>query len=175
MVEIIPRPKPKIPFWQNILLWLAIALFIASILSYFISDSSQKKASQNLQDLEALLAKEKTVKEITSLEKEIFGCQKKIEDFFKILNSHQLSSNLFKFIESQTHPKVRWLSFNLKTQTLTVSLSGQTQNFQTLNQQISILKKEGLINEINLSNIKLGEGGEISFDLNFSFDQKILK
>jgi hypothetical protein len=175
MIEIIPRPKPRLPFWQSVLLWISISLLVLSVLGYFVLGYLEKKDSQVLQDLEEFLTEEKTVKEIDSLEKEVFEYQEKIENFSQLFNSHQLSSNLFKLLESKTHPQVFWMSIGLDTEELAVFLAGQTQDFQTLGQQISILKEEELISEINLSDIQLGEEGKVDFKLDLSFFPRAFK
>jgi hypothetical protein len=175
MIEIIPRPKPKPPFWQGVLLWISVSLLVLSALGYFVLGYLEKRDSQTLQDLEELLAEEKTVKEIDSLEKEVFEHQEKIEDFSRLFSSHQLSSNLFKLLESKTHPQVFWMSISLDTEDLTVSLAGQTQDFQTLGQQISILKEEELISGIDLFDIQLGEEGRVNFKLGLTFLPRAFK
>jgi len=54
-------------------------------------------------------------------------------------------------------------------------LFGQTENFSTLEQQISILKLKKEIKDINLSSISIGKEGKVDFTLNLSLDPAIFK
>ncbi len=175
VVEIIPRPISKTPLWQNILLYFSIALLLGSILVFFFLNYSQQKAKTDLDNVKKLIIEQEAASGIGSLEREILSYQKKIEDFSNLFGSHQLSSNVFPFIESLTHPQVVWTDFNSDTEASIILLSGQTQNFQTLGQQISILKEEALIKRFDLSDIKLGKEGKVDFKIKLSLDPEILK
>jgi hypothetical protein len=175
VVEIIPRPISKTPLWQDILFYFSIALFLGSILVFFALNHFQQKATAELDSVKKLIIEHEAASGIGSLEKEVLTYQKKIGDFSNLFESHRLSSSVFPFIESLTHPQVVWTGFNLDTEASVVLLSGQTQNFQTLGQQISILKGEELISSLDLSDVKLGKEGKVDFKLKLSLNPEILK
>lgn len=174
MVEIIPKPAPKLPLWQNLLLYFAIALFLLSLSSYFILSSSLKKASQELQNLEETLAKEKTPAEI-ALETEILGYQRKIKDFAELLKEHKNPSKFFEFLEGICHPKVWFSKISLSPEDSQAEVSGEAETFQVLGQQLLILKNQVLIRNLNLSKIAIGKEGKVNFILNFTLDPAIFK
>ena len=175
MVEIIPKPTPKLPFkWLNILFYFSLILVLFSIFSFFLIDHFQRKAFQTLEDLESTLAREKTPEEV-ALEKEIFGYQKKINDFSILLESYQPPLNFFPVLEKNSHPKVQFTDFSLNPKNLQAILSGKTESFQTLDQQLSIFKKENLIKDVNLSKLFIGKEGEVEFTLNLSLSPAIFK
>lgn len=169
-IEIIPKPKVKKAPLINVLLYLCLILLIVFVISYFILDNYQKKLDKELSDLEKAL--ERTPEE-QNLEEELLGYQKKIRNFGALLNYHQAPRSLFNFLEKITHPKVWFSKFSLDLETSTVNISGQTDSFETLGQQIIILRKEELIEGLNLAGISISREGEIGFDLQLTFDPQI--
>jgi len=174
MIEIIPKPAKKLPLWQDILFYLSIALLLVTILSYFILAHFLKNSEKVLQDLEQRLAREKTAEEL-SLEKEVISWQKKTEDFKKLIKEHILASNFFHFLEESCHPKVFFSKIDLSPLKGEAILFGQTENFSTLEQQISILKLKKEIKDLNLSSVSIGKEGKVDFTLNLSLDPQLFK
>ncbi|MFC1789413.1 PilN domain-containing protein [Patescibacteria group bacterium] len=162
--------KIKTPLWVNVLFYLSLILLIVIISSYFILKNSQVKADEKLIELDSQLATSKTTEEI-SLE----NYQNKINDFIFLTNKYMANSKFFDFIEKVTHPEVQFTSIAISADKKTVSLSGQTDNFQTLGQQLIVFKEEPLIHETTLSSISLGGEDEVSFNFNFLLDQIIFK
>lgn len=174
MIEIIPKPAAKLPLWQNLLFYFSLGLLLAAISTYFILDNFLKKAEISLKNLEETLAQERTAEEI-ALESEVFGYQKKIGDFSKLIDRHLFSSNFFEFIEKNSHPQIWFSQLSLNPQSAEVSLLGQAENFTTLNQQLQILKDNPKVLNLNLTRIAIGKAGRVDFGLNLSLDPTIFK
>lgn len=172
MIEIIPRPVQKLPLWQNILFYFSLSLILAVFLSYFILDNYIKNASQDLKDLEGTISQEKTSAE-TTLEKEVFGYQKKITDFSQLIKTHFFTSNVFTFLEKASHPQVWFVQFNLDSEKKRAVLAGQADNFQALGQQLLILKEKPEIQNFDLSNISIGKKGKVDFALELSLNSVV--
>jgi len=173
MVEIIPKPIEKVPFWQQILFYFSISLLVIVIISYFVLGAFQKKSEIYLQNLDEKISQAKTP-EIIALEKEVLSWQRKIKDFAKVFDQHKLNSKFFQFLEEKTYPKVFFSKIDLNSQNLEVILSGQADSFQSLGYQIQILEKEPLIKKINLSKISIGKEGGVEFTLEINLDSKML-
>ena len=174
MVEIIPKPIKEASKWQKTLFYFSILIFLGAIFSYPVLVSLQKKSKITLQDLEDSLSKTKT-SQTTLLERELLIYQRKIKDFSLILNEHIFTSKFFEFLEKKSLPKVFFSKIDLDSRGSNVSLSGETDSFLTLGQQLSVFENEPLIKGEALSQFSIGKEGEIVFSLNFSFDPKILK
>ena len=172
MVEIIPKPAVKLPKWFNVLFYFSLGLLLVVILSFFLVNHSLKESQKTLQDLEEVLVEERTPEKII-LEKETLSYQKKIKDFSQLLNQHLFSSKFFEFIEKISHPRVWFFQVNLNPQTSQLLISGQTESFLTLGQQLSIFAQEPLIKTINLSQVSLTKVGQVEFVLDFFLDPKI--
>ena len=173
-IEIIPKPARKAPPLQNILFYFAIGLLLLSIGAYFVLDYFVKKSELTLQDLEETLAREKTEEEII-LEKEVFGYQKKVEDFSTIIGQHTYASRFFSFFESLCHPKVWFSKINLDITNHKLIVSGKTDTFLILDQQLLIFQQEELIKETILTQLSIGNEGLVNFTFDLTFNPIIVK
>jgi amino acid permease len=171
-IEIIPKRKVKKVFWANIILYLLLIIFLGFFVSYFILNKSQQKLAQELSELEKNLTRTPAEK---ALEEELTGYQEKIGDIGPLISSHQFPVNIFDFFEKVSHPKVWFNRFDLISEQEVVNLSGQTDSFETLAQQILIFEKEEIIRDINLPKVSISKEGKISFDLRLTFDPEIFK
>ncbi len=172
MVEIVPRSTEKESQEVGILFYISILFLVLSIISYFVFFSLQKRAETTRQNLLDQIQKE-TPAEIISLKEKVENYEKKIKDFTPLLKKHILASNFLKFLEEKTHPQVFFTEINLDLEKSMVDLSGQTDNFFILGQQLLILEQEPLISELKLDQLAIGKEGKIDFVLNFSFSPKI--
>jgi len=173
-MEIIPKPPRKIPPWQSILFYSSLAVILIVFASYFILDHFVSNFSQELEQLKETLAREKTEEE-TSLEREIFSYQKKIDAFAGLIKNHLFTSKSLTFLEKTCHPKIQFSQFSLSSSDRSISLSGEAEDFNALGQQLLILKDEPGVENLNLSNISIGRQGEIEFTLKLSFDSQFFQ
>ncbi|MBU0546907.1 hypothetical protein KKA72_01590 [Patescibacteria group bacterium] len=174
MVEIIPKPIKKMPSWERILMYFTFGLLFVSIGSFFLLNYFVNQSKKELQKSEEVLNQIKTEKEI-ALEKEVFDYQVKIKDFSLILTEHFYSSKFFGFFEKLCHPQVWFSQMNFNVNDYNLSLSGETTDFLTLEQQLRIFRKEPLIKSIVLSDLSVGGEGLVDFSLDIILDQNIIK
>lgn len=174
-IEIVPKEEIKPVPWQNILLYFFIFLLLVSIAGYFALDYYfVKKAQQGLQGLETKIAEAKTPQQI-ALEEEILDYREKIEDFSSLLLNHKKNSNFFNSFEKITHPKIFFSELNLNTKLNQVKLSGRAESFRVLGEQLLIFREAEFIKDLNLSNLGIGEEGEIGFTFNLYLDPNLFK
>jgi len=174
MVEIIPKPTTRLPSWQNIISYFSVGLVLLVVLSYFALDIYYlDRAETKLTGLEKEL-EQKTAEEI-ALEQEISHYEKEIQSFSILINRHLFSSKAFEFIEKNTHPEVWFSVLNLDPRKGRVTLSGDTENFVTLHQQIQILKADSSVQGLDLAKIAIGKEGRIAFNLSLILDPGLFK
>ena len=172
-IEIVPKPKARPKSIVTLLFYLSLIVVILTITAYFSLLFLKNEKTQALEDLKNLLAKEKTQTEIKALEEAIGDKKRKIDDFSVLLNSHQSSTKFFKFLEENTHLKVRWLQMSLDLVEYKATLSGQANSFTTLTQQLLFLKKEPNIESLDLSDLLIGEEGGVEFSLKLSLSPQL--
>jgi hypothetical protein len=171
-IEIIPKKETQIPRWQNILLYFGIFLLIGLIIGYFTLNYFIQKSEQKLQQTNEAITKAKSPERIAQ-EEELKTLRAKIEDFTPLLLNHQKSSNFFSFLEKNTHPRVFFTELKLDTNSNQVELLGETDDFQTLGQQLFIFQKTEFIQNLKLSKIEIGKEGKIEFSFDFSLNPKL--
>lgn len=172
MVEIIPKKPSKYPSLSNLLFYIALILFLFVVIAFFILNNSIKKSQESLKSLEQDLAKENTT-ENAALKKEVLDYQGKINDFSKLIDQHLANTEIFPLIEKKSHPKVWFSQATINSRGDTVSLSGYTQSFESLGQQLLIFREEALVKSAALEKVSIGKEGKIEFNLLLSFDPKI--
>ena len=166
MVDIIPKKQKKASPWDKIT-YGAGALLAAIVLSYGILFYFSAKASVGLGDLNGRIAGVGTADDRIA-EKAVLGHKRKIEDFADLLSGRITSAWFFGNFEKNIHPNVWFLSFDLNIPKMELTVSGQTANFQTLDQQLAIFKKDENVSQVNLSNLSVGKNGEAEFSINLS-------
>lgn len=166
-MEIIPKETPKLPNWINHLFYCFLAFFVLSVIGFFVLNAFLKKAQQELEYLGSALVGEKSFSD-PSLEREILAEKKKIDDFSFLIGQRREMPEIFSFLQNISHPKVWFSSFDFNIDKSTINLQGETENFESLGQQLYILDSEESIAGYELGNISVSEGGKIGFNLSIS-------
>jgi len=174
LAKIIPKPKPKVAFFVNFLFYFSIVLIILLVASFFFLKNKISFLEERNEDLESQIA-ELEGEEEKELEEAILGFQEKIKIFKELFRDHKISSNFLSLLESSCHPKVQFTKLSLDTKNYQVNLEGKTESFQSLGEQLLILRKNENIKEFNLSNISLDREGKVNFDLTFSLVPEVFK
>lgn len=173
MTEIIPKPAPKVPLWLNFLVYFSVGLLLVALLFLFFLFRFEKKASLALQDLKAVIAQDEDVRD--SLEKEVFEKQDRIDDFAKLWQNYYYPLNFFTVLEKLSHPQVQFTEINLNVSEAKVGFSGQSETFEALAQQISILKSAEDIRDVYLSKISIGKFGGANFAISLVLAPNMFK
>lgn len=171
-IEVIPKQKIKRVPRERITLYVIVGVFIAFLLSYFILIFFQNKASQDLAELEKNLAR---TEQENQLEKQLLSTKKLVDDWNLLANEHRLPLAVFELLQKNTLPSVWFSEFKFNLGENLLLLEGQTQNYESLGQQVLIFQEHKLIHNVQLSKVSVGREGEIIFDLQLVFDPIILK
>lgn len=173
-VDIIPKAAEKTPLWQSIVFYFSIFCVLMTVASYFLIDSSIKKADKESSKLKADIDRGKTEDQI-ELEKKVFDYKYKIESLDKLLNERFLSLNFFNFLEKNTHPEIWLREIKVDPRKLQATIIGEGENFQTVGQQISILKNGQGIGYLKINNILINTSGKIDFEASLNFNEQFFK
>lgn len=172
-IEIIQKSKTKIPLWGKIFFGVSLVLALAAAGAYFYMNYSSQKTLQQIAETQGKI--KSLVDANRDMENRVLTYQKKINDFGILLSAHQDTLNVFSFLEEKTHPEIQLTGFDFDASKMSLALKGEAKSFVALGQQILILKGENILKNITLSEIKLGEGGKVSFSLQLVFDSQIVK
>jgi len=164
MVEIIPKPIEQAAQWEKVLLYVLMFLVVVLTISYFLLANLEERSGVYNQELEIKIAQGRTTQRI-SLEEESFEQKKKIETIFPFLEAHTLSLEFFEFLESKTHPRIFFSKLNLNTEESKAILTGTTDSFSTLDQQLLVFNQDSLVEDLLLTAASLNKQGGVDFNL----------
>ena len=172
-MEIIPKPKRKLPSLEKIFLSFSILIFLFSVLLSFYFWKLENLKKKELSQIEEKISALKTP-EIEAAEKEVLKFQQKILDFSKLVKDYFLYSKIFSILESKTLKNIYFSKMDCDFENSTLSLSGQSPNFYILGQQLEVLKNEPSF-RIQLKETSLNKEGKVDFKIEIVFDKSILK
>ena len=172
-IEITPKQKIKVPIWVIVIGVPCVILVLVFLAGYFYLYRSVGQMSKEIE--EKNLTSFPLGKAIKEKEQEIFPIRQKIDDFNELLSGHKKPLKVFEFLERTCLPNVLFSTFDFTFEKGELSVSGETDSFITIEQQVLILRQEPLVKNLNLSGLSIGEEGGISFTLLFTFDPRIFK
>lgn len=159
----------------DMVFYFMCALFAAMILSFLILAYKTSILHQNIGTLNEKILVYASEEQKAS-EKEVLFYKKKIDDFATIINNHNISSNIFSFIEENTLPNVWFLSFNVLQAKGEISLLGESENMEALSNQVRIFESnKNYVNSINVFNSQITQQGTVRFTLAIALNQDIFK
>ena len=167
-VTIIPKQKLEYPVWTQALFLGSILFLLLVIGGFFLVLQLQGRTQKELARVQGVLAQGKTPEE-ARLEQSIFRYKDKFNDFASLAAARNDVRPVFEFLESYTHPQVVFTTVNLEPKLDTVKLVGATRDFKTLQEQMAIFQNKEELAGVTLSNIVLGERGEVLFQLDMGF------
>lgn len=160
--------------WVGFLFYIFIVLAIISIISSAVLFLLCENSKAAVVELQAEIDSKNT-KEIQELEQKVKLTKKRVDDFGDIIEKHRINSQFFKELEETTHPLFFFSDIELGIDAGKVSLSGITNDFESLGQQILILEEKEFIKNVQLVSADIAEGGRIGFTIDVSFDPNYFK
>ncbi|MCX6790575.1 MAG: hypothetical protein NTV62_00060 [Candidatus Gribaldobacteria bacterium] len=176
IIRIIPKSKARPSFKVNFLVFASgiLLIFCAGVflfLTYFLNPTWSHKKIE-LQNTLAGLDSQSNF----DLKNSITATAEKISDFSALWTKHKSSSQIFDFLKTICHKRVKFESVNLGTENniTTLFLSATTDSFKTLGEQLLSLRSNPLILSLNVSEIALSEKG-VSFGITMGLADTVLK
>ncbi|MBI2574005.1 MAG: hypothetical protein HYV78_01260 [Candidatus Wildermuthbacteria bacterium] len=174
MVDIIPKQGTARFSGTTLLFLFGLLVFAGTSSFFFFMRAKEIKASMELIRVREALSRGKTQEEI-QLEKTILRVKQKLEDFQSVSSETAGSANFFLFLEEITHPHVTFTQLNLQAKNFQAALSGSARDFESLDQQMELLKGKTELVSSRLSNIGLGPDGQVAFRLDLAFQKSFFK
>ena len=91
-----------------------------------------------------------------------------------LLANHVFTSNVFKVIEANSHPQVRFLNFNFAADSLKVDMSGEAASYSVLARQIGIFERESQVERVEFGGLSATSEGLVGFKLSLIFKPTLL-
>jgi len=164
--------KEKEELISKYLLIISFAYFIIVLCCYFIIlfkvNLQQNQIATLKKDSSNYSADEQKM-----YEKDFSKYKKKIVDFSMLVNSHNVSSNVFSFLEEKTIPSAWFYNFNLLENTSELNLSGEAKDVESFSRQVGLLEKSVYIKSVSVLDSRVSDTGGVLFILKISLDPKI--
>lgn len=175
-VQIVPKPKGKPKKIVTLLIYFSLVVLIAIGGIYLYLRQDLEKKNQELNGLKEVLAKKETSRELEQTQKELTIYKEKIDTMSFLFNSYRLGTNSFKFLEKYTHPRVKLSLVNINFSDYRVLLSGQTDNFITLVQQLYIFENNPDVKNLKLMNFSaVKDKTFVNFNIEFNLEPYLFK
>lgn len=167
-LNIIPRPKEIIPKWVNFAIGgsFAIALIMVWLFAFYYYGALSWDSKSKAKESDYLMLNTKENKEV---EEKVSEISKKLESFSLAFASRKSSYNFFDFIRNICHPNVSFSNLSLIVKTGNISLTGQADSYQSLSEQVIILKDLKNISNLLISDVSLNKEGSVSFKVSFIY------
>lgn len=105
---------------------------------------------------------------------QIITLEDRIKGIRTLLAGHPYASNIYRILEADTHPQVKFTSFAFATDTLKVELDGETVSYRTLARQITFFERDPQIEDVQFGGLSATGQGVIGFKLTLTFKPTFL-
>lgn len=166
-VSLIPKQtetESKYSKLFEIIFYVSMALVVFAIIFTFYLKTTINKINKNIESLESVISAQKSQENI-DLEQKITLLSQKIKNFDSLIKSHKISSKIFGFFEETIHPNI-WISdLRLFVSDNRAEIFGQSNNLQSLAEQIIIFKNNKNVREVLLDGVSFNVDGKINFTM----------
>ena len=168
-----PRSNQESSLLGTLLFYAGLLVLFLTAASYggvVILNSNQQKTKERL--IEEIKIKENGLR--SELLNEIFLLDERLRTMSILLNRHTFTSNLFKLLETDIHPQVRFTSFNLTTNSRKIDMAGEASSYTALSKQIALLERNPQIEKVEFGGLAFGQNNLITFRMTIIFRPGIL-
>lgn len=152
---------------------VSISLFVAvlaAIGGLFVLNGQRESQKEEL-------INQNKIKE-ESLRPELLGQIITLEDRLKgiraMLARHPYASNVFRILEADAHPQVKFTTFSFSVGTLKAELGGEAASYRVLARQITFLERDPQIEDVQFGGLSVTGPGTIGFRLTLTFKPTFL-
>ena len=105
---------------------------------------------------------------------QIFSFDQRLEQIEAVLKGHTIPSNLFVFLERNTHPRVQFTNLNLGEGDR-ITMAGQAESYAVLARQIAFFESDPDVRRLEFGGLSRGENKRVSFSISLAFVPSFLK
>ncbi|MFY9462926.1 MAG: hypothetical protein WAP52_01935 [Candidatus Sungiibacteriota bacterium] len=153
---------------------IGIGLFAAVLTATIgLGVLNQSREQQKAQFIEQNKIKEESLR--PELLNQIVSLETRLKNARALLTNHPFVSNVFRVLEQDTHPQVRFSNFSFGKDGLKVDLSGEAASYRVLARQIGIFEKNPQIQKVDFGGLSTTSEGLVGFKLTLVFSPSLLQ
>lgn len=156
-----------------LIFYISLGLFAAILIAYLVLlfvNRAQASSRENL--LRDVRIRQDELR--PELVNQIFILESKLGNIQKLAGGHIFTSNILKFLEKNTLPNVRFLTFDFKSDTRRLEMAGDAANYATLTEQIILLERHPQIEKVEFGGLTLGGNNLVNFRITLVFKPSLL-
>lgn len=156
-----------------LLMYISLGLFAVVVLVYavfFFINRSQTSSRESL--LRDIGVRQDELR--PELVNQIFTLESKLASIQKLAGGHIFTSNILKFLEENTLPNVRFLTFDFKSDTRRLEMAGDAANYAILTEQIILLERHPQVEKVEFGGLTLGANNLVNFRITIVFRPSLL-
>lgn len=158
----------------SIFLYISFGIFILILMAYggliFLNKSQENTLNEFIKQVGI---KEQNLR--PEVIQQIFVLEQRLNNTKSLLVKHNFPLNIYKTLEKNTHPQVRFLTFNTEIPTNKIIMTGQTTSYATLAHQIGILERNPQINNVEFGGLSISQNDLLGFNLILTFKSDFFK
>lgn len=101
----------------------------------------------------------------TNVVNQIFLIDQRLRNLRTLLAEHPRVSNVFRLLERDTLPQVRFLSFSMDVSSGKIDLTGEAASYGMLARQIGVLERDGNVERVEFGGLSLSGNNLAGFKL----------
>ncbi len=157
----------------SFLFYIALLLFFASTGTYGGLLLLNRAQAQSREELVAQVkSKEEDLR--PELLNQIFLLDSRLKNMRTLISNHNFISSVFNFLESNTHPKVRFSNFNFSADSRKLDMSGEALSYSVVAQQIAIFELNPQVEKAEFGGLSAGGTNLINFKVAIIFKPTLL-
>lgn len=161
--------------YENLIFYLSLLLLAATVGAFFLFSHLNQQTNQEIATLIETLNKQKSDEE-KNLENEFLKNRQRLQDFPVLLSEHTINTQFFQRLEAQTIPNIIYDQLKFNPAERTVNLTGRTDSFESLGQQLIIFTEDqDFIEQANLTKVSYNNEGTIDFAFSILVNPKVVK
>ncbi|MBU1015338.1 hypothetical protein KKI17_02790 [Patescibacteria group bacterium] len=173
MVEFIPKEQRE-PWRVRLLFPGAVMLLVFAVAAAVLFPYLQGQEGANVAVFEQEL-RDTSGLNIREMEKTIEKNSKKLTGLVELAQTRRDVRQAFAALESVTHHLVYFTGTDFRTEEGTFGLSGRTETFRTLREQLEIFRAALDISTVELSDLALPAEGGVSFRVVLTLSPQVFK
>ncbi len=169
MADLLVKRGPSLEFIRAkqsgaVFFYLSLILFFLILAAYgglALLNRAQRVALLEVQE-EVRLKEEALRPELVD---EILLLDERLKNLRTLIGGHTFSTNIFKLLEENTHPRLRFLNFNLAREARRIDLSGEAASYAALAEQIGALERNPQIEQVEFGGLSVTSQNLVGFKL----------
>lgn len=91
-----------------------------------------------------------------------------------LLSQHLFPSNVLRFLEINTHARVRFLNFNFGADSRKLDMTGEAATYAALAEQIAVLENDPNVEAVEFGGLSIGAKNFVNFKIAVIFKPALL-